>query len=256
MYFKLYISAGIWGVVLISILIIVAHAGLFVFDKWWISKRPNYNNEVAGIVFGVLSLIYSLLVAFVIVAVWENYEDLKRTIENETDHLNSVLVHSNMLPDSLRAPVAAAIKNYCSEVVNQEWDMRAEESYRQSAIPSLRFLLFQAHTDSKIQESLLSVMDENLSSITSLRRERLSHTRSYVPDMVWTILIISSLMIVLFSYFLWVEPEQLKRIYLSFLWAIIGMSMFLIYMLDHPFIGSTQVSRGPYEAIIKTLNTQ
>ena len=238
---------------MISALMIVAHAGLFAFDKWYRNKKMEQGNEVAGIIFSVLSLIYSLLVAFVIIAVWENYEDLNRTIEEEADHLNSVLVHSNMLPDSLKSPVAAAIKNYCNAVINEEWDMTEKQAYRQSAIPSLRFLLFQAHSNSRIQENLLSVLDENLSSITRLRRERLSHTHSYVPDLVWTILIISSSMIVLFSYFLSVESEQLKRIYLSFLWVIIGMSMFLIYMLDHPFVGSTQVSREPYAAIIKLL---
>lgn len=256
MYFKLYISAGVWGIMMITILILVAHAGLFVFDKWYKNRHGQRSNEVPGIIFSVLSLIYSLLVAFVIIAVWENYEDLNRTIEKEADHLNSVLVHSNMLPDSLRSPVAAAIKSYCNEVMHKEWDMTNEQGYRQSAIPSLRFLLFQARTDSHIQENLLSVMDENLSSISNLRRERLSHTHSYVPSLVWSILVISSIMIVLFSYFLFVESEQLKRIYLSFLWAIIGMSMFLIYMLDHPFVGSTQVSREPYEAIVKLLNEQ
>src|SRR5215207_5057849 len=101
MYFTLYVSAGIWGIVLVALLLLAAHGGLYAFDYWYKKKKLSHNNEVAGIVFSVLSLIYSLIVAFVIVAVWQNYEDLNQTIEKEADGLNNVLAHSTVLPDSL-----------------------------------------------------------------------------------------------------------------------------------------------------------
>ncbi|MGI4751897.1 MAG: hypothetical protein ACRYFB_14790 [Janthinobacterium lividum] len=92
-------------------------------------------------------------------------------------------------------------------------------------------------------------MDDNLISLSDLRRDRLSHTHSHVPQLVWLVLIIRSIMIVAFSYFLTTEPEQLKRIYLSFLYAIIAMSLYLINMRDHPFIGSSQVSKETYRSL-------
>lgn len=257
MYFQLYVAAGVWGLILVTLLILVAHAGLYAFDYWYKKKNissSNHNNEVAGIIFGVLSLIHSLVISFVIVAVWENYEDLNRTIENEADNLNSVVVHSAMLPDSLKKPVLVAVKNYCQKVVNEEWNMSEEQSrFQGSAIPALRLLLFRAQSERKIHANLLAIMDNNLTTITGLHRDRLSHTRAYVPELVWMTLIIGSAMVICFSYFLLMESAQLKRIYLSFLWGIIGMSLFLVYMLDHPFVGSTQVSKAPYEEIIKIL---
>jgi hypothetical protein len=237
------------------LLIMASHGGLYLFEYWFKKKKLQHNNEVAGIVFGVLTLIYSLLIAFVIVAVWENYEDLNRTIEREADNLNTVVTHSNMLPDSLRMPVVIAIKGYCRKVVDEEWESPEDKvRFRQSALVGLRQLLFKVEVNSKAQQHLFNLLDERLSDITNLRRERLSHTRSYVPHLVWTILIISSIMIITFSYFLHVESEQLKKIFLSFLWALIGMSLFLVYMLDHPFIGSSQVSKEPYEDIIAMLD--
>ncbi len=257
MYFQLYIPAGLWGAVLIMLLVIVSHAGLYFFDHWCKKKNISHNNEVAGIIFGVISLIYSLLVAFVIVAVWENYEDLNRTIEKEADDLNTVIIHSNALPDSLRNPIEASVKDYCLKVVKEEWGIPEDKEHlRQAAIPSLRQLLFQVQLSNKAEENVLNLLDNKLSEITVLRRERLSHIHSYVPQLVWMILIISSIMIVLFSYFLYVDSELLKKIFLTFLWAMMGMSLFLMYMLDHPFIGSTQVSKEPYETIIMELGGQ
>jgi hypothetical protein len=254
MYFQLYIPAGLWGAVLVILLVIVAHIGLYFFNNWCKKKNISHNNEVAGIIFGVISLIYSLLVAFVIVAVWENYEDLNSTIEKEADDLNTVLIHSNALPDSLRNPIVASVKDYCTKVVKKEWGIAEDnEHLRQSAIPSLRQLLFQVQPSSKAEENVLNLLDNKLSEITDLRRERLNHIHSYVPQLVWMILIISSVMLILFSYFLYVESELLRKVFLTFLWAIMGMSLFLMYMLDHPFIGSTQVSKEPYETIVMEL---
>src|ERR1044071_4814351 len=118
MYFNFYIPAGIWGAGLVALLIITANGSLNLFDYWYKKKNLPHNNEIAGIIFGVLSLIYSLLVAFVIVAVWENYEDLNRTIEEEADDLNTVLIHSNTLPDSLRNPVVSSVKDYCKKIID------------------------------------------------------------------------------------------------------------------------------------------
>jgi len=50
------------------------------------------------------------------------------------------------------------------------------------------------------------------------------------------------------------ESVLLKRIFLTFLWAMMAMSLFLIYMLDHPFDGSGHVSKEPYELIIQLLS--
>jgi vacuolar-type H+-ATPase subunit I/STV1 len=139
--------------------------------------------------------------------------------------------------------------------VNQEWDvLESQERFEQSAIPSLRILLLKVEASDKVQEHVLSILDNSLVEITNLRRERLSHTRSYVPQLVWMILIISSVMVITFSYFLSIGPELLRKIFLTFLWGIIGLSLFLVYMLDHPFVGSTQVSKESYEEIIRSLS--
>src|SRR4051794_1921181 len=110
MQLKLNIPAGVLGILLVMLLLLAGHVGLYGFDYWRKKRKLVLNNEVAGIIFSVLSLIYSLLVSFVIVAVWENYEELNRVIEKEADDLNSVLVHSSMLPDSLKTPISDAKK--------------------------------------------------------------------------------------------------------------------------------------------------
>jgi hypothetical protein len=242
-----------YSILFIGSFVLFAQIGLYSFNL--VYRQPaKQGNEVAGIMFGGISLIYSLVLAFVIVAVWENYEGLNKTIENETDKINGIMSHTSTLPDSLKFPVNIALYNYCNQVVKQEWRMKTtNEQDQPSAIPALRMMLLKHYPGDKMQEGVFNVIDGDLSAISDLRRDRLSHNRSQVPPIVWLILKIGSIMLVVFSYFFNVPSQNLKRIYLFFLSSFIGMCMFLLYTLDHPFNGSSAISYLPYKNIIREL---
>jgi len=230
--------------------VLVSQLGLYFFNllNFWPQKQGN---EVAGIMFGGISLIYSLVLAFVIVAVWGNYEDLGKTIETESDKLNGIMAHTATLPDSIKKPLSMALYNYCDQVIKEEWRMKKEiEDDQPSAIPNLRMMLLKLDPADKVQAGIFTVIDTDLSAISDLRRDRLSHSRSQVPAMVWLVLKIGSIMLVVFSYFFVVPSQLLKRIYLFFLTSFIGLCMFLLYALDRPFDGPSAISFRPYQNIM------
>lgn len=234
----------------IALMVLIAQAGLYFFTLLDSKQKLQQSNEVTGIMYGAISLLYSLILTFVIVAVWEDYEDLNNTIEKEADKIYSIMSHSTTLPPSLKTKLSDALYRYCDRVINEEWEMKEPEGLeRPSAIPSLRQLLLTAKPQDKEQERIFNVIDEDLSSISDLRRNRLSHNKSQVPDLVWLMLKAGSVMMILFFYFFNVPTLKLKRIYLSFLTSCIGMCMFLVYTLDHPFNGSAQVSNRQYAEI-------
>ncbi len=240
-----------WLCALFVLLFVIAcEAGLIIFNYWFKKRKVPPGNEAAGIVFGTQSLIYSLILAFVIVAVWSDYEELNQTIAEETDKLNSILAHSETLPESIKRPLNSSLSSYCNEIINKEWNTQEDDvDLRPSAIPALRLMLLRLQPKNKLQENIFNVLDEDLSSISDLRRERLSHTHSHVPPLVWLILKAGSVLMVIFSYFLSASSVALQRIYLLFLSSTIAMSLFLVYTLDHPFDGSARVSKKPYENI-------
>ncbi len=247
------IPATLSCILFVFLFVLASYAGLELFNLWYNKQKQPQNNEVAGLIFGALSLIYSLILAFVIVAVWENYDELNKTVEQEGDKLNSILAHSLTLPDTLKQPLTKAISTYCDQVVNKEWKMQeTEENLHPSAIPSLRLMLLRLQPQNALQQSLYNVIDDDLSTISDLRRARLSHTQSHVPPLVWLILRAGSFMMIIFSYFLNTH-KYLKRIYLFFLCSLIGMCLFLVNTLDQPFNGSAKVSKKPYENILLEL---
>lgn len=234
------------------ITILLSLACYRMFSRWWMHRRV-INNEFTGILFGAVSLIQSLLIAFVIVAVWEDYEELNQTIEEEADKLNSIIAHTVTLPDSLRTELRTEVGRYCIKVID-EWQKPEEARIDQaSAIPAIRLLLLEIQPQDNQQEKILNVVDEDLNKISDLRRARLSHLRSHVPALVWIILLTGSIMVIGFSFFIHTESAGLKQIGISFLTGIIAMSIFMVYTLDKPFTGKLIIGNEPYHKVLMLL---
>lgn len=237
-------------VLMLALLTLVSH---WLFQRNWGKKMQISGNEFAGILFGAISLLYSLIIAFVIVAVWEDYEELNHTIEQESDKLNNIIAHSAELPDSLKIPLNNSLIHYCTQVLH-DWSVTGTDNYHPaSALPKFRLSLLRAHPVGQFQENLYEILDDDLSDVSDLRRERLGHVRSHVPTLVWLILLAGTVLIIGFSFFIHTESVTLKRFGISCLSALVGMCIFLVYALDHPFTSSMQVSNEPYKNILLML---
>ncbi|MBG9376925.1 DUF4239 domain-containing protein [Panacibacter sp. DH6] len=231
--------------------VLLSQAALSLFQKVFTSNNAGLNNEAAGIVFGGISLIYSLVLAFVIVAVWDDYRELEKTIEGETDKLTGILQHTEVLSDSIKISVQENVYGYCSEVINNEWETSTDNTAieQPNTLRVLRSQLLTIDAHDRSESNILNVIDNELDALDDLRRNRLYHSHSEVPDMVWFILNAGSAMMVIFFFFFNVPSPKMKRIYLSFLVSFIAMCMFLVYTLDHPFSYKQGITNDLYKDV-------
>jgi uncharacterized membrane protein YgaE (UPF0421/DUF939 family) len=67
--------------------IVVAVLGLVVVQRLVPSALRQEHNDVAGFIYAVVGVAYAVLLAFVVVVVWEEYERAKDTVETEANEL-------------------------------------------------------------------------------------------------------------------------------------------------------------------------
>ena len=61
------------------------------------SRRPH--NDVAGFIYAALGVIYAVLLALVVIAVWETYGAASETVEQEANALAEIAWLGNRLPE-------------------------------------------------------------------------------------------------------------------------------------------------------------
>jgi hypothetical protein len=74
----------------------------------WGTDRLALNNEVAGFKFAVVGVFYAVLLAFVVVAVWEDYRDTETAVRNEAKALADLHQVSYALPDEAGSKLIAS----------------------------------------------------------------------------------------------------------------------------------------------------
>jgi uncharacterized membrane protein YgaE (UPF0421/DUF939 family) len=67
--------------------IVVAVLGLVVVQRLVPSALRQEHNDVANFIYAVVGVTYAVLLAFVVVVVWEEYERAKDTVETEANEL-------------------------------------------------------------------------------------------------------------------------------------------------------------------------
>ena len=75
----------------------------------------------------VLGTIFALLVAFVAVQVWNDFDKAKLAVATEASALRAVDVFAETLPDEQRTQLRALMNRHIEEAVNREWPEMAHE---------------------------------------------------------------------------------------------------------------------------------
>src|ERR687894_3034033 len=75
----------VYGVLVVCAVSAAAVAGLALVQRLVSSEQRQQHNDVAGHVYAVLGVVYAVLLALVVIAVWEQYQGARETAESEAN---------------------------------------------------------------------------------------------------------------------------------------------------------------------------
>src|SRR5918998_1901968 len=81
------VATAVYGVVMVCAVALVAVAGLEVMQRLVPAARRREHNDVAGFIYAVVGVIYAVLLALMVIAVWEEHEAAKATVREEANEL-------------------------------------------------------------------------------------------------------------------------------------------------------------------------
>src|SRR5262245_44305342 len=79
------------------------------------------HNDVAGFVYATIGVAHAVVLAFVLIATWEEFNDAKANADHEAADLDSIYRLADGLPDESRQIVQGAVLDYAHIVATEEW---------------------------------------------------------------------------------------------------------------------------------------
>src|SRR5215211_2364139 len=113
----------VYGVLVIGVVCLVALGGLMLVQRLVPATSRQPHNDVAGFIYAALGVIYALLLALVVIAVWEEYGAARETVEQEANAAADIFWLADRLPEPRGTHVQKLVRSYAEEVVHREWPL-------------------------------------------------------------------------------------------------------------------------------------
>jgi hypothetical protein len=254
------------GVLVVGGICLLALAGFELVHRLVPASVRQQHNDVAGFIYAALGVIYAVLLALVVIAVWEEYEVASNTVEQEANAAADIFWLADGLPEPNDARVQELIRSYAEEVVHKEWPLmeqgRAPLMTQERGTPAGWTIIDEIRQNiqgfeprSQAEEQLYAEGLDQLDTFSDARRLRLVAAEEGVPGVLWAVLIFGGIAVIGFTYLFGLESTWGHRLMVVTLAAVIGLVLFTVGTLEHPFYGGARIGTGAFELILERFET-
>ena len=113
----------IYGVLVIGGICLISLGGLEVVERLVPADTRQQHNDVAGFIYAALGVIYAVLLALVVIAVFEEFQAANDTVEQEANAVAEIAWLGNRLPEPEGSHLQELCRSYAEEVVDEEWPL-------------------------------------------------------------------------------------------------------------------------------------
>ena len=211
------------------------------------------NHEVAGFIYNAVCIIYAVLIAFVVYTTWNNLKETNTIIEQEANNLLSLEYVAYAYPDSIRNEIETTIHDYVIKVTTEEWESMADGKRNLDAASlygKLNKIFISVDVNRLQGNSVISESLKNLNELGEYRRLRLLNSRQNVPEIIWVVLITCSIVLIVFTFFFGTKNIRSQYFMTAILIFVSVLVLYLINVMDHPFIGLNRITTDAFEPIL------
>ena len=256
----------VYGVLVVGGVCLISLVGFELVHRLVPASSRQRHNDVAGFIYAALGVIYAVLLALVVITVWEQYQAASETVEQEANATAEIFLLGYELPEPEGAHIQEIARSYAEEVVNREWPLMAQGKQpvlKQEAgtpagwdlIDDIRATLHGFEPRTRAEEQLYAEGLGQVANLADARRTRLIASEEGVPGVLWAVLIFGGVAAVGFTYLFGLESTWAHRLMVVTLAAVIGLVLFTVGALEHPFSGGARIGTGAFDLIIERFDT-
>jgi hypothetical protein len=245
---------------------LIALAGLEVVQHLVPATSRQQNNDVAGFIYAALGVIYAVLLALVVIAVWGEYDAASETVEQEANALAEIAWLGNRLPEPEGTHIQELARSYAEEVIHIEWPLMEQGQVPLmtqtqgtpagwTLIDDIRANLQEFQPRTPAEEQLYAEGLDQVQRLADARRMRLVAAEEGIPGVLWSVLIFGGVAAISFTYLFGMDNTWAHRLMVLTLAAVIGLVLFTIGAMEHPFSGGARIGTEAFDLLLERFET-
>ena len=248
---------------IVSIIILtVVCVGAYLIADLLTRKRIQHdllteNHAVSGFIYNAVCVVYAVLIAFVVFVIWSKLEVTNSKIEGEANNLLNLYYDASAFPDTTKKDIQGTIREYVKRVTNEEWKAlsyggRDDEAAK--LFVKLNRIYMSVNSNMVANPEVISQSMSNMKDLREYRRHRLLSSKQNMPAILWVVLILSAVILVVFTFLFSVRSVWQNNVMTAFLIFANVLILYLVYVLDNPFVGHDAIKPEAFQPLIDMVN--
>lgn len=202
----------------------------------------GFHNDVMISLFASASVVYAVLLGFLVVAVWESYDNAHRNVAQEAATLVPLYRLTYGMEATHGQELRVLIRDYARAVVADEWPIltttRAGSNKARRAIGEMDRQFARMDPATKIADAQVDTeFLRTKSQIVADRNMRLLEASDTIPWVMWLGAVGGGAIIMVMSFLIYMERVWPHVIMANLFAGLIGLLLFIMAVLSTPFSG-------------------
>lgn len=250
----LYVPVIPLGIIMVILAAAFSIIGLLIVWRFLPRQILKAHNDLTAAIFEAIAMAYTVLLAFVVVISWQDFDKAETHTITEANCLVDLYMSSTALAQPFESDTQSLIKDYVRVVINEEWASlgRGEESVKARAILRNIWTLYTNYEPkTRKEEIFLAESIHKLDELRETRRLRIIDSRAGVHPVLWFVLVVGAVTTVSFTFFFGSDKFITHAIMASILGAIIALILLTILSFSFPFTGSVRVEPEAFRQVFE-----
>ncbi|MGH3713757.1 MAG: DUF4239 domain-containing protein [Micromonosporaceae bacterium] len=216
------------------------------------AKQAHHDVIIA--VHQMVGMLYAILLAFVVIIVWETASKADDDTQVEANKLSQIYFTARGLPEPQRSQLTGLARQYASTVVDEEWPAmrRGQTSPEARAlVGKMRTTVHQLQPATAHDEILMTQTLDAINDLVDSRRERTAAVTPSIPPVMWTGLLVGAALTVGITFVYDYTRFLPHFLMVSAMTALIVFMLWLTWEMSHPFDGPTGVGPDAFAQVLE-----
>jgi NADH:ubiquinone oxidoreductase subunit 6 (subunit J) len=202
----------------------------------------DFDGDSMSFVGGVLSALFTVVLAFYVVFAWQNGDNVSSQSAAEADALVDTYWQTKVEPAPDATVISALVKQYANDVVHHEWpllDQRRTDPRTAATLTELRSAVLALPTDNQAVNTARETSLQDLATITTNHRDRVDEATGS-DNFTWFLLIgtiLGAVAMLVFPLLMGLSARPTNVVGMAVLGVTLAVIVFVCVELLHPLHG-------------------
>jgi len=242
------------AILFVVVFVTISLACLYLVQRFCKSLLFNEATDYGQIFASAIGVMFALILAFVAVATWQNYDRVDDGVLKEANSLHNVYRNMGAYPEPFRTEIHELIRQYVQHVIKDEWPKQAHAQQDETAhklITHINAAILSFYPSDNREMALhhetLRIVDE----YRGLRHDRITGGRpNLTPSMLIT-LVGGTILYLLFLCFFDIPCFKHHAFMIGMFGAFVALVYCLLVVYNFPFTEPGAISSEPFQNLLE-----